>query len=100
MIKYKDTIGVKLANADSEVVPVSGCAVDILGGNTIKGAKFFLDFEVDTNIINNFALRLQPIEEYYDTIHSYSQNGDIYSVGYDSDFYDGKIEYTANGYPP
>jgi len=99
MIKYKDTIGVKLANAPSDVVPVPGCAVDILDGSTIKGAKFFLDFEVDENMINNIAFRLQPLEEYYDTIHSYSQNGDIYSVGYDNDFYDGKIEYTANGYP-
>lgn len=98
MIKYKDTIGVKLANAPSDVVPVPGCAVDILDGSTIKGAKFFLD-EAKDNMINNIAFRLQPLEEYYDTIHSYSQNGDIYSVGYDNDFYDGKIEYTANGYP-
>ena len=98
MIKYKDTIGVKLANAPSDVVPTPGCAVDILDGSTIKGAKFFLD-ESEDNMINNIAFRLQPLEEYYDTTHSYSQNGDSISVGYDNDFYDGKMEYTADGYP-
>jgi hypothetical protein len=72
--------------------------MDILAGSTITGAKFKND--EDSKFMKWIALRLQPIVESYDAIHSYAQNGDTYTVGYDQDFYDGKLEYTANGYPP
>lgn len=101
MIRYNDTISVKLFQTDptSEVEIKSGCSIDIMAGNTIKGAKAHIDLGESTFFMKNLGFRLQPIEEYYDTTHSYSQNGDLYSIGYDNDFYDGKIEYTANGYP-
>lgn len=99
MIKYDDIIGVKFAQIDAEAVSSIGCAVDILAGSTIKAAKFYTDLESSDTFLSNLAFRLQPVQEFYDTTHSYSQNGDIYSVGYDNDFYDGTVEYTANGYP-
>ena len=102
MMKYDNFYSVKLQNVEAgdDAQPiVPGCRVDIVDGNSIQGVKFFTN-PADGVFINSLQFRVKPIEEYYDTTHSYSQNGDIYSVGYDKDFYDGKVEYTANGYPP
>jgi len=73
--------------------------VKILPGTTIKGAKFNSDPEISEVFLNNLAFRVQPFKEKYGSTHSYSNNGDVYTLGYDNDFYDGKVEYTANGYP-
>lgn len=89
MIKYNDKISVKLFNAAEDVKVNIGCSVDIMKGTTIKSAKFNVD-ETDLSFfLKNIAFRVQPIKDYYDINHSYSQNGDKYSVGYDDDFYDG-----------
>lgn len=100
MVRYEDKIRVKFQSYTEEEKAEIGCAIDILSGSTIKGARFNTDFESSDVFLNNLAFRVQPLEEYYDNTHSYSQNGDSYTVGYDKDFYDGKLEYTANGYPP
>lgn len=100
MVRYNDTISVKFKQAEADAAIKLGCSMDILTGSTIKGARFSTDPADESFFMNNLAFRLQPIKSYYDTTHSYSQNGDKYTVGYDNDFYDGKIEYTANGYSP
>ena len=99
-IKYDNVYSVKTfqVEADAEEEPVPGCKVDVLEGNSIQAVKFYSN---PTDVfVNSIQFRVKPLEEYYDQTRSYSQNGDVYEVGYDNDFYDGKIQYTANGYSP
>lgn len=56
MIKYDDVIAVKLEQAPSNTVLKSGCAVDILAGSTLKGAK--LHTEEGRTYLANLAFRV------------------------------------------
>jgi len=98
-IKYDNVYSLKFFQvAAGEAEPVPGCKVDVLEGNSIQAVKFFSN---PTEIlVNSLQFRVLPLVEYYDQTRSYSQNGDVYEVGYDNDFYDGKVQYTANGYSP
>ena len=102
MIKYEDYIEVLIFQPEKDEVEniKPGCSITILPGNTIKAAKFSFDPEaLSDQFMATISFRLQPFVERYDTVHKYAQNGDTYVLGYDNDFYDGKVEYTANGYP-